>query len=96
MSARVRDRVLVAADAVIREHGAEASMRDIARTADVGLATLLRHFPSREALLAALLRSSFDALTAGADEARSGRRPLPHWQAGYVSSSPSPPSTTAW
>lgn len=70
-----RDRVLVAADAVIREHGAEASMRDIARTADVGLATLLRHFPSREALLAALLRSSFDALTAGADEARSGAAP---------------------
>lgn len=37
----------VARDAVT-EHGTEVSMRDIARRAEVGLATLLRHFPTRE------------------------------------------------
>ena len=39
-----------------------------ARRADVGLATLLRHFPTREALLEALLRTSFDEMTARAGE----------------------------
>ena len=46
---------------VVTEHGADASMRDIARRAKVGLATLLRHFPTREALLEALLRTNLDA-----------------------------------
>ncbi|WPB87825.1 TetR/AcrR family transcriptional regulator [Streptomyces malaysiensis] len=50
----------------ITEQGVEVSLRDIARRADVGLATLLRHFPTREALLDALLRTSFDELTAHA------------------------------
>lgn len=60
----------VARDAVT-EHGTEVSMRDIARRAEVGLATLLRHFPTREALFEALLRTNLDALTqrAGALEA---------------------------
>jgi AcrR family transcriptional regulator len=40
----------------------DASLRDIARTAGVGLGTLYRHFPTREALLEALLRASFDEL----------------------------------
>jgi AcrR family transcriptional regulator len=39
----------------LTEHGVNASMRDIARRADVGLATLLRHFPTREALYEELL-----------------------------------------
>ncbi|SEP14742.1 TetR/AcrR family transcriptional regulator [Amycolatopsis saalfeldensis] len=62
------DRLLEVAGAVLAEQGAEASMRDIARQAGVGLATLLRHFPTRESLLEALLRTSFDALTARAAE----------------------------
>lgn len=57
------DHVLVIAREVVIEHGANASMRDIARKAEVGLATLLRHFPSREALFDALLRMNGDALT---------------------------------
>ncbi|MET8565370.1 TetR/AcrR family transcriptional regulator [Streptomyces flaveolus] len=61
-----RDHLLAVAGAVLTEHGADASLRDIARRADVGLATLLRHFPTREALLDALLRKSFDELTARA------------------------------
>lgn len=47
--------ILAVAREVVTQHGADASMRDIARRADVGLATLLRHFPTREALFEALL-----------------------------------------
>ncbi|MDO9709285.1 TetR/AcrR family transcriptional regulator [Paracraurococcus lichenis] len=47
----------------VAEQGAEASLRDVARRAGVGLGTLYRHVPTREALLEALLRRSFDALT---------------------------------
>lgn len=63
-----RDHVLAVAGAAIAEQGVDVSLRDIARRADVGLATLLRHFPTREALLEALLRTSFDELTASAGE----------------------------
>ncbi|MFJ9361847.1 TetR/AcrR family transcriptional regulator [Streptomyces mirabilis] len=63
-----RDHVLAAAGTAITEQGVDVSLRDIARRADVGLATLLRHFPTREALLEALLRTSFDEMTAQADE----------------------------
>ncbi|WP_414833048.1 TetR/AcrR family transcriptional regulator [Afifella sp. YEN Y35] len=60
--------LLAVAREVVAEEGADASLRDIARRAGVGLGTLYRHFPSREALLDALLRESFDALTARAAE----------------------------
>ena len=63
-----RDHLLAVAGTAITEQGVDVSLRDIARRADVGLATLLRHFPTREALLDALLRTSFDELTARADE----------------------------
>jgi AcrR family transcriptional regulator len=62
------DHVLGVAREVFTEQGAEASLRDVARKADVGLGTLYRHFPTREALLEALLRSSFDELTARAGQ----------------------------
>lgn len=62
------DHLLAVAGAVITEQGVNASLRDIARQAGVGLATLLRHFPTRDALLEALLRTGFDELTARAVE----------------------------
>lgn len=60
------DQLLAVAGTVIAEQGADASLRDIARKAGVGLATLIRHFPTREALLEALLRTNFDELAARA------------------------------
>jgi len=60
------DHVLAVARAVVAEQGADASLRDVARRAGVGLGTLYRHFPTREALLDALLRASFDEMTAHA------------------------------
>ena len=62
------DLLLAVARSVVTEEGADASLRDIARKAGVGLATLYRHFPTREALLEALLRASFDELTVRAAE----------------------------
>jgi AcrR family transcriptional regulator len=60
--------LLTVARDVVAEQGADASMREIARRAKVGLATLLRHFPTREALFEALLCTHLDALTQRADE----------------------------
>ncbi|MEU0929493.1 TetR/AcrR family transcriptional regulator [Streptomyces malaysiensis] len=69
------DHLLAVAGAVITEQGVDASLRDIARKAGVGLATLLRHFPTREALLDALLRTRFDELTATAGELETSSSP---------------------
>lgn len=65
---RNRDHLLAVAGPVVAERGIDVSMRDIARRADVGLATLLRHFPTREALLEGLLHASFGDLTSRASE----------------------------
>ena len=62
------DHLLAVARRVVTEQGADASLRDVARKAGVGLGTLYRHFRTREALLEALLRTSFDALLAKAVE----------------------------
>lgn len=67
--------ILTVAREVITEHGADASMRDIARRAGVGLATLLRHFPTREALFEALLCTNLDELTRKADELEASNAP---------------------
>jgi AcrR family transcriptional regulator len=50
---RNRERLLAAAHAVFSERGADASLADVAKRAEVGIGTLYRHFDSREALLAA-------------------------------------------
>lgn len=61
------DLLIEVARDVFVEQGAEASLRDIARRAGVGMGTLYRHFPNRDSLLEALLRSRFAALTARAE-----------------------------
>lgn len=62
------DHVLAVARDVLTEEGADASLRNVARRADVGLGTLYRHFPTREALLEALLHTTFAELVVKADE----------------------------
>ena len=69
------DHLLDVARGVFGEQGAEASMRDVARTAGVGIGTLYRHFPTREALLEALLRGSFDRITNDAVELEAAAAP---------------------
>ena len=67
--------LLAVARDVVTEHGADASMRDIARRAEVGLATLLRHFPTREALFEALLHIKVDTLIQQAAELETSTPP---------------------
>src|SRR5438270_9690760 len=67
-AARNRAHVLAAARDVFVEHGADAPLDDIARHAGVGIATLYRRFPDREALLRAV---ALDVLARTAHEARS-------------------------
>jgi AcrR family transcriptional regulator len=69
------EHLLDVARVVVTEQGADASLRDVARRAEVGLGTLYRHFPTREALLEALLRASFDELATHAAELESSRSP---------------------
>ena len=61
-----RERVLAAAAEVFHEHGLNAGLEDVARRAGVGVGTLYRRFPSREALLEVLLS---DLLSVYLDEA---------------------------
>ncbi|RII20744.1 Transcriptional regulator, TetR family [Streptomyces sp. YIM 130001] len=48
---RNREALLVAARAVFAEHGIDAPMATVARRARVGVATLYRHFPTRDDLV---------------------------------------------
>jgi AcrR family transcriptional regulator len=56
-------RLLAAAAAAFAERGADdVSLEEIARRAGVGIGTLYRHFPTRQALLEAVYRDQVDAL----------------------------------
>ena len=61
-SIRNRDRLLKAAARVLGSGGADASLEAVARKAGVGIGTLYRHFPTREALFEAVYRHEVDAL----------------------------------
>lgn len=60
------EHLLAVARKIVLKEGVDASLRDIARKAGVGLGTLYRHFPTREALLETLLRTEWDELIAKA------------------------------
>jgi AcrR family transcriptional regulator len=66
---RNRRRLLDAAAEVFAEHGLEASVEEIARTAGVGMGTLYRRFPTKDALIRALVH---DVLTTMLRIAREG------------------------
>src|SRR5260370_21017050 len=56
---RNRERILASARAVFAESGAEAQINDVARHAGVGVGTVSRHFPTKQALLTELVRQTF-------------------------------------
>jgi AcrR family transcriptional regulator len=64
-----RERLLVAAGQVFEEKGLDASVADVARAAGVGMGTLYRRFPSKEALIEALVAEVLEATIAMAEEA---------------------------
>jgi AcrR family transcriptional regulator len=65
---RNRDQLLAVASRVFVSGDTEPSMRAIAREAGVGIATLYRHFPTRESLVEAVYRDQVAGLTAAARE----------------------------
>ena len=66
---RNHEKVLQAARAVFAEQGVDAQMDDVARRADVGVGTVYRHFPTKDALLTALSDAVFEDVAAYAREA---------------------------
>jgi len=61
---RNRDRILEVAKQAFTRHGADASLDEIARQAEVGAGTLYRHFPSRDALIEAVYKSEVEKIAA--------------------------------
>ncbi|MBP0495320.1 TetR/AcrR family transcriptional regulator [Pararoseomonas indoligenes] len=59
---RNRERVLEAAKVVFSQGGESASLEAVAREAGVGIGTLYRHFPTREALFEAVYRREVEQL----------------------------------
>jgi AcrR family transcriptional regulator len=70
---RNREKVVAAAAAVFGENGLDAQVEDIARRAGVGVGTVYRHFPTKDALVGALAEQHFDRL-ADIVEAAHGER----------------------
>lgn len=60
---RNHERLLAAAKEVFSAGGQEASLESVARRAGLGIGTLYRHFPTREALFEAVYRREVEQLT---------------------------------
>jgi AcrR family transcriptional regulator len=73
---RNRVRLLETAKAVFAEKGSAASLDEIARIAGVGAGTLYRHFPTRDALVAAVYRNETEQLVAAARRLAETHPPL--------------------
>jgi AcrR family transcriptional regulator len=65
---RNRERLLASASRLFVECGPEVSFVEIAKDAGVGVGTIYRHFPTREALIEAAYRSELDAVCDAAPE----------------------------
>jgi AcrR family transcriptional regulator len=59
---RNRERVLIAAADVLAESGLRASVEEIARRAGVGVGTVCRNFPNKQALVDAVLTALYESL----------------------------------
>lgn len=84
---RNREKLLTAAAAVFAEAGTDASLETIAKRAGVGIGTLYRHFPTREALVEAAYRNELDRLTGSADRLLAELAPdaaLAEWMERFV------------
>ena len=73
---RNRERVLEAAKVVFSAGGAEASLEAVARAAGVGIGTLYRHFPTREALFEAVYRREVQQLADLAEQLKQEAKPI--------------------
>jgi AcrR family transcriptional regulator len=84
---RNRDRLLEVASEAFARDGIDTSLEEIARTAGVGIGTLYRHFPNRDALLEAVFRRNVDDISDQADELLAtlpADQALAQWMARFV------------
>ena len=82
-----REKLLRAASEHFASGGPDVSLELIARTAGVGIGTLYRHFPTREALIEAVYRNEVDQLCAAAGGLLAERPPaeaLAEWMERFV------------
>lgn len=73
---RNHDRLLQAARAVFGEQGPDAPLEEVARRAGVGIGTLYRHFPTRDALVTAIFFERIEASRARAAELSASESPV--------------------
>jgi AcrR family transcriptional regulator len=71
-----RERILEVAKAAFTRSGADASLDDIAKQADVGPGTLYRHFPTRDALIEAVYHTEVEKLAAAQRELSANLPPI--------------------
>ncbi len=85
---RNRDALLSTAAQLFAEKGVEVSLEEVARQSGVGIGTLYRHFPTREALIADVYRREVDQLCDGVAELLATLPPaaaLEEWMHRFVS-----------
>ena len=75
-SLKNREQLLAAAKAAFAEAGADVALEEIARRAGVGIGTLYRNFPTRDALLSAVYRREVEQLAGAADTLLAAHPPL--------------------
>ena len=73
---RNRERILEVAKGAFTQHGANASLDEIAKHAGVGAGTLYRHFPTRDALIEAVYRSEVEKLAAAGHKFAAEKPPI--------------------
>ena len=73
---RNRQHLLEAAKSAFAQHGPDTSLEEIARQAGVGIGTLYRHFPNRDALLADVYRHALKQLADAAPALAAKEPPL--------------------
>src|SRR5580692_6796537 len=73
---RNRERILEVAKEAFTRSGANASLDEIAKQAEVGPGTLYRHFPTRDALLEAVYRSEVEKLAAAEQKLAQELQPI--------------------
>jgi AcrR family transcriptional regulator len=74
---RNHEKLVAAARSVFTETGTSAPLEDVAERAGVGIGTLYRHFPTRQALLEAVYVDEVEAIARAADDLSE----LPPWDA---------------
>jgi AcrR family transcriptional regulator len=73
---RNRQRLLDAARSAFTQGGTSVSLEEVARGAGVGIGTLYRHFPTRDALVVEVYRDAAEKLADAARQLADGKPPL--------------------